>query len=585
MPPADLPDLVLEIAAKTEFLQAFTNDHEPNAQLHDVEISPRAVLVAQACNVGYRPLVDDSNPALRESRIHQPAAAGPSSTSDESAHLDAGRHHGAVPRDRDRARPAWRRFSKQRRELERSLQRSLEYQWAERDPEDNAASTPPSEERLRWHGVYVFEAYGPSHVGQLIRDVGRLGWNRERSTIDGSTLDEWIAASRGRSIAGSYYPLMLSRDGVGVGGTGVYKAPLPDGVDHARGVILNLTSAVTVVVLFFVFDDDLGLLIDRVLRKPYVSFGERVDRGWVIHTAANQRLDAAAAARRQLRNTAAGFFRDHLPGAFARDLGRDLPACEVMTAAAWRPLWQPAHDPGGRATGYGWLLGMNSDTEAWEDEHLAGFRLQLPSAMSRTPAMVLAGRHDEAFASIDGSYGGPTNAGLGSYLFMRLDGLVALWGSYELLAGYHALLSAARDVKVGVPARTSTTLSRLDRVRDELLGRAADARTIAHELDEAADAQRSSFTRLREVAFTPVCEQLWQEPDLDRTLLNSLRTEGRAVRRTEEQVRQNLTVDSGALSAAANLRLQRSVSRLTWVLIVIGIVTIALLTYQIATAK
>jgi len=29
MPPADLPDLVLEIAAKTEFLHAFTNDHEP----------------------------------------------------------------------------------------------------------------------------------------------------------------------------------------------------------------------------------------------------------------------------------------------------------------------------------------------------------------------------------------------------------------------------------------------------------------------------------------------------------------------------------------------------------------------------
>jgi Tn3 transposase DDE domain len=69
MPPADLPDLVLEIAAKTEFLHEFTNDHESNAQLRDLEISLCAVLVAQACNVGYRPLVDDSNPALRESRL------------------------------------------------------------------------------------------------------------------------------------------------------------------------------------------------------------------------------------------------------------------------------------------------------------------------------------------------------------------------------------------------------------------------------------------------------------------------------------------------------------------------------------
>ena len=69
MPPADLPDLVLEIATKTGFLEGFTNDHEPNAQLHDLDISLCAVLVAQACNVGYRPLVDESNPALRESRL------------------------------------------------------------------------------------------------------------------------------------------------------------------------------------------------------------------------------------------------------------------------------------------------------------------------------------------------------------------------------------------------------------------------------------------------------------------------------------------------------------------------------------
>ncbi len=69
MPPADLPDLVLEIAIKTRFLDAFTNDQEPNAQLRDLAISLCAVLVAQACNVGYRPFVDESNPALRESRL------------------------------------------------------------------------------------------------------------------------------------------------------------------------------------------------------------------------------------------------------------------------------------------------------------------------------------------------------------------------------------------------------------------------------------------------------------------------------------------------------------------------------------
>ena len=69
MPAADLPDLVLEVAAKTGFIDAFTNDQEPNAQLRDLKTSLCAVLVAQACNVGYTPLVDESNPALREARL------------------------------------------------------------------------------------------------------------------------------------------------------------------------------------------------------------------------------------------------------------------------------------------------------------------------------------------------------------------------------------------------------------------------------------------------------------------------------------------------------------------------------------
>lgn len=69
LPAADLPDLVLEIAAKTGFIDAFTNDREPGAKLDGLATSLCAVLVAQACNVGYKPLVDESNPALREARL------------------------------------------------------------------------------------------------------------------------------------------------------------------------------------------------------------------------------------------------------------------------------------------------------------------------------------------------------------------------------------------------------------------------------------------------------------------------------------------------------------------------------------
>jgi TnpA family transposase len=69
LPDADLPDLLLEIAAKTGFIDGFTHEHEPRARLSDLQTSICAVLVAQACNVGYAPLVDETIPALREARL------------------------------------------------------------------------------------------------------------------------------------------------------------------------------------------------------------------------------------------------------------------------------------------------------------------------------------------------------------------------------------------------------------------------------------------------------------------------------------------------------------------------------------
>jgi len=68
LPDADLPDLLLEITAKTGFIDGFTHQHEPRARLADLQTSLCAVLVAQGCNVGYSALVDETIPAL-EARL------------------------------------------------------------------------------------------------------------------------------------------------------------------------------------------------------------------------------------------------------------------------------------------------------------------------------------------------------------------------------------------------------------------------------------------------------------------------------------------------------------------------------------
>lgn len=69
LPRVDLPELILEIAARTHFTDAFTHVSERGARAEDLHISICAVLMADACNTGLEPFVRGDVPALRRDRL------------------------------------------------------------------------------------------------------------------------------------------------------------------------------------------------------------------------------------------------------------------------------------------------------------------------------------------------------------------------------------------------------------------------------------------------------------------------------------------------------------------------------------
>ena len=69
LPRVDLPELLLEIDARTGFAGAFTHASEAEARARDLATTLRAVLLAKACNTGLEPLVRPDMPALRRSRL------------------------------------------------------------------------------------------------------------------------------------------------------------------------------------------------------------------------------------------------------------------------------------------------------------------------------------------------------------------------------------------------------------------------------------------------------------------------------------------------------------------------------------
>ena len=69
LPRVDLPELILEVAARTGFTDAFTHVSERTARASDLNISLCAVLLAEACNTGLEPLIRGDMPALKRDRL------------------------------------------------------------------------------------------------------------------------------------------------------------------------------------------------------------------------------------------------------------------------------------------------------------------------------------------------------------------------------------------------------------------------------------------------------------------------------------------------------------------------------------
>jgi hypothetical protein len=64
LPRVDLLELILEIASRTGFTDAFTHISERTGRATDLHISLCAVLMVQAGNTGLEPLVRNDVPAL-----------------------------------------------------------------------------------------------------------------------------------------------------------------------------------------------------------------------------------------------------------------------------------------------------------------------------------------------------------------------------------------------------------------------------------------------------------------------------------------------------------------------------------------
>lgn len=69
LPRVDLPDLIMEVHGWTGCLDAYTHLSEAEARMNELPVSVAACLIAEACNVGFAPVIAHGHPALSRARL------------------------------------------------------------------------------------------------------------------------------------------------------------------------------------------------------------------------------------------------------------------------------------------------------------------------------------------------------------------------------------------------------------------------------------------------------------------------------------------------------------------------------------
>ncbi len=408
----------------------------------------------------------------------------------------------------------------------------------------------------------------------------RLGWASDREgPVSQVNLASWVANSRAAAIGLSWTTIgTITEQGSRFS---TRRAILPEGVDYALGSLSTLTPSLTVLEIQFVLKDEVVRAFDAPLQHTYETYSEERGSSFTAYiTPGQQKQDAMLAARRGMRKACGDWFRSNLPGVFSLELREDtLPSCEFITTRVAAPFMKTQHMS---FDYYMWRLGLAGDWDVWQSDKLPGLGLRLPRGQGDDAfALVLAGRFDSIFPEdAMESWGGRTREGFANRLEIEIGRMIAAWAARTALIAYQKRLTEIRDRATLPQGKTRAAIQALDSVQKELLHTSADAQRVSRDMAAMAENERS-YSRLFEIDFQPLAANRQDnEPSLIQVMQGDTLRRSHALSEAEQHVREVLLTSSNLASTTANLRLQRRITALTWVLLILAILALLVPIYQ-----
>ena len=427
----------------------------------------------------------------------------------------------------------------------------------ENDPVLNERSSPPDDEFIDLCGMWAVEFYTPAHVDTLLAGLRKLdSKNKNRIDIDLSSIS-WIQELRQSPDSYGYMEF----------GESSSSWPLPPHVQYATGALFSLTSSLTCFVIRFVFEKDFSTQFDKALRKKRQTYPKPSGNGNTIYYPEIQKAEHICQIRAEMAELAARWFRENLPGLFSSGiLEGNLPICEFVTLRKAEPF-PPCSNGNAHSSKYGYLsvLGMNFSFNTWRSEDTPGLKFTISQGRDRGP------RH-HSILSIKKS-NSDKSVQIKDNIDIQIQHLLSRWAILPLLEGYGQHLNAIRDSALSSPkSRQSST-----KILETLSHHVSYIDIAAVTADLISYTQKpSSFSRDLET-FKP-CDEQHYEADytLGKALCSAIEERAIWLQKTDQSLREHLTQYGSLLGAKENVRLQRTIRFLTWVILILTLLTVVL---------
>lgn len=416
---------------------------------------------------------------------------------------------------------------------------------SQHDPVENRATAPPPDETIRFTDLWLVEFYSPSTVGLLLKSMRLQPLDVPiPQTEPADLIREWRRGmSGGWRLLGSFSHANTST-----------KEALPQGIRGATLLIQSASPSVTALLGHFTVDEQLGARIQHVLETDRATLIEPRGRAQHLIDPQAQKQTAAHDAIRMTADECFRWMTRKRPGFFSGVTSK-VPAWALLAFGQGHPFDDDS-------TGYMRTLGVNASFGAWILSDDVRFGPASTNRMDRT--LLILGRHgtgnDEEF---------------GNRLSLSLQSLIVASAATEMLAAMRASIADIRD-SLGQAKRQSTrvAVARLRSARNQLLTIAADAQQVSSHFHLWAKNQDRFLHGMPRVR--PAKQELWDVNDYSELVRQVLSERSSLLTNEESQTRNVIVAVSSLETSSVNLRLQRAVTWLTWVLVVMGAATIAL---------